>query len=427
MVDDRGDEAFDPTAARGRSEAAGAVTSTAELERRLRELPAAAALLDALGEDPAVHVVGGAVRDLLRGAAAGEHVDLDLVIEGDAVVVARRLAAALDGELVVHDRFGTATVRAGGHAYDLAPARTETYAHPGALPDVRPGTLADDLLRRDFTVNAVALGLDGRLAAAPHASEDLNARVLRVLHAASFRDDPTRLLRLVRYATRLGFGVEEETRALMDDALAGGALRTVTPARVGGELRLLLREPSAAQALAWVAAWEDAPVAGMRVDEALVRRACALLPVAGRRDLLLLAAACLDVPSDALAGRLDALDFPARDRDTVVAAAGGARRVAARLAEAARPSEIAAALAGAPVELAALAGALGPEEPARRWIDELRHVRLAIGGEDLLAAGVPQGEAIGIGLAAALRARLDGAADDRDAQLTAALAAVESG
>jgi len=461
------------------------VTSTAELERRLRELPAAAALLDALGEDPAVHVVGGAVRDLLRAADAAEHVDLDLVVEGDAVAVARRLADALGGELVVHDRFGTATMCAGGHAYDLAPARTETYARPGALPDVRPGTLAEDLLRRDFTVNAVALGLDGRLDAAPCALEDLEARRLRVLHAASFEEDPTRLLRLVRYATRLGFEVEPETRALMDRALDGGALRTVSPARVGGELRLLLREPSAVEALARVAAWEDAPVAGMALDEALARRACALLadagrradagalradraegvsrvppageggerdavvdassatraPLAGeggvgepqaraadgRRDLLLLACACLDVPPGALGARLDALDFPARDRDTVVAAAGGARRVAARLAEATRPSEIAAALAGAPVELAALAGALEPAEPARRWIGELRHVRLAIGGEDLLAAGVPQGEAVGIGLAAALRARLDGEAADRDAQLAAALAAIADG
>jgi tRNA nucleotidyltransferase (CCA-adding enzyme) len=393
----------------------------------LRAVPAAIPLLAQMEAKEGVWIVGGAVRDLLLG---DDPVDLDLVVEGDAVAVAQRLADALGGELVVHDRFGTATVRAGGHAYDLAPARAESYAHPGALPDVRPASLAEDLLRRDFTVNAVAVGFDGRLEAAPHALEDLAARRLRVLHENSFRDDPTRLLRLVRYATRLGFDVEEETRRLMDRALSAGALRTVTPARVGAELRLLLREPPAVEALARVAGWEDAPVAGMAFDRALAQRACALLPGSrrsaaadGRRDLLLLACACLDVPPDALVGRLDALDFPARDRDTVVAAAGGARRVAARLAQAARPSEIAAALAGAPVELAALAGALGPKEPARRWIDELRHVRLAIGGEDLLAAGVPQGEQIGIGLAAALRARLDGEADGRDAQLAVALAA----
>jgi tRNA nucleotidyltransferase (CCA-adding enzyme) len=399
------------------------MASVSDLARRLRELPAVAPLLDVLGEDPSVHVVGGAVRDLLLGSDS-DPVDLDLVVEGDAVEVARRLAAALDGELVVHDRFGTATVRAAGHAYDLAHGRVETYATPGALPEVRPGTLSDDLLRRDFTVNAVALGLDGRMHAAPHALEDLEARQLRVLHGESFRDDPTRLLRLVRYATRLGFGVEPETEELMRSALASGALRTVTPARVGAELRLLLREPSAPDALAWVASWEgDAPVPGMAFDAALAERACALLPPGGRRDLLLLAVACLDVPAEALAARLDALDFLARDRDTVVAAAGGARRVAERLDEAGRPSEIAAALAGAPVELAALAGALGPEEQARRWIGELRHMRLAIDGSDLLAAGVPQGEAIGIGLAAALRACLDGEAPDRDAQLAVALAA----
>src|SRR6478672_4013965 len=110
----------------------------------LRSLPACAPLLDVL---PHAWVVGGAVRDALLGGAPG---DLDLVVEGDAVQAAQRLCAALDGELVVHERFGTATVTAGGHAYDLASARAERYARPGALPDVRPGTLEEDLLRRDF-------------------------------------------------------------------------------------------------------------------------------------------------------------------------------------------------------------------------------------------------------------------------------------
>src|SRR5829696_7958712 len=228
-----------------------------ELLRRLRSLPAAAPLLAVLGDEPGVHVVGGAVRDLLLGGAP---VDLDVVVEGDAIALAGRLAAGLgeDAELHEHDRFGTATVRAGGHAYDLAGARAETYARPGALPDVRPGTLEEDLLRRDFTVNAIAVGLDGRLVAAPGALDDLAARQLRVLHDASFVDDPTRLLRLVRYATRLGFGVDAGTSALASAAVARGALATVTPARLGSELRLLLREPSASEALARVAAWEGA-------------------------------------------------------------------------------------------------------------------------------------------------------------------------
>lgn len=392
------------------------MASSPDLARRLRALPAAAPVFGVL---PHAWIVGGAVRDLLldRGAA----VDLDLVIEGDAVEAAAQLSAALGGSLTVHDRFGTATVEAGGHVYDLATARAETYARPGALPDVRPGTVEEDLARRDFTVNAIAVALDGRVAAAPHAFEDLDARVLRVLHDRSFLEDPTRLLRLVRYATRLGFGVEPETRRLMDAALAGGALATVTPARIGSELRLLLREPAAVEALAWGAEWPlGVPLA---VDRALVERALVLLPADGRADLLLLGAACRGVEPATLAGWLDALGFPGRERDTVVTCAR-AEGIEERLAAAGRPSEIAEAVRGVPVEAVALAGALGAESAARAWLEDLRGVTLEIDGADLLGAGIPQGEAVGRGLAAALRARLDGEAPDRGAQLAVALAAV---
>lgn len=397
------------------------MASSPDLVERLRALPAAVPVLTALDGDPAVWVVGGAVRDLLLGGAPE---DLDVVIEGDAVAVAQQLGAVLDGSLVVHDRFGTATVTAAGHVYDLATARAESYARPGALPDVRPGTIEEDLLRRDFTVNAIAVALDGRVAAAPSAFADLDARVLRVLHEASFLDDPTRLLRLVRYATRLGFGAEGETDVLARAAVAGGALATVTPTRVGAELRLLLREPRAAEALAWVGAWEGEPLGvPLAFDNAVAEAALALLPADGRADLVLLAAAVRGVAPVALATWLDALGFVARDRDTVVAAAQ-AQGIEERLALAERPSEIAAAVRGEPVEAVALAGAVGAEPAARAWLEDLRHVRLAIDGADLIAAGVPQGEAVGRGLAAALRARLDGAAPDRDAELAAALAAV---
>jgi len=413
------------------------MTPVPDLAERVRALPAAAPVATAL---PHAWVVGGAVRDLLLGGGKTV-VDLDLVIEVDAVAAAERLAAAVDGSSIVHDRFGTATVEAGGHVYDLATARAESYARPGALPDVRTGTLEEDLLRRDFTVNAIAVSFDGRVCSAPHAFEDLEARELRVLHERSFLDDPTRLLRLVRYATRLRFAVEPSTAALADAAVEGGALATVTPTRIGAELRLLLREPSAVEALAWVARW---PLGvQLAFDASLARRALGLLPrdgraepadgraepvdgrakpADGRADLLLLGSACRAVEPAALAAWLDALGFPARERDIVVrvAQADGIER---RLAGAERPSEIAAVARGVPAEAVALAGALGAEAQACAWLEDLRHVRLDIDGTDLLAAGIPQGAAVGRALAAALDARLDGAAPDRDAQLAVALAA----
>ena len=204
--------------------------------------PPAVAALD--GED-AVYVVGGAVRDLLLGREPHE---LDFVVEGDAVAVARRAAERLGGRVTVHERFGTATVEAPDATFDLAGARRERYERPGALPDVELGaSLRDDLARRDFTVNAIALHLaDGELIWYPQAEEDLAPRRLRVLHDGSFRDDPTRLLRLARYGARLGFEPDPHTDELAAEAVAGGALDTVTGPRLGAELRLLLREPQPA-------------------------------------------------------------------------------------------------------------------------------------------------------------------------------------
>ena len=124
--------------------------------------------------------------------------DLDVVVEGDALAVAEAL-----GEVVErHERFGTAEVLAEGGRINVAGARTETYAEPGALPDVELGAgIEEDLRRRDFTINAIAVALDdGRTVAVPGAADDLDARRLRVLHERSFLDDPTRIYRMVRYA-----------------------------------------------------------------------------------------------------------------------------------------------------------------------------------------------------------------------------------
>src|SRR5919106_1383939 len=248
--------------------------------------PPAVAALD--GED-AVYVVGGAVRDVLLGLTPHE---LDFVVEGDAVAVARRAAARTGGDVVVHDRFGTATVTAPEATFDLAGARRERYERPGALPEVELGaTLREDLERRDFTVNAIALHLtDGELTWLLGAEEDLRAGRLRVLHEGSFRDDPTRLLRLARYSARLGFEPEERTDRLAAEAIAGGALATVTGSRLGAELRLLLREPQPAALLALERnGLGRALLERFSIDPELVERAIALTPADARAYLVALA------------------------------------------------------------------------------------------------------------------------------------------
>ncbi len=396
------------------------------LLRRFSALPAARPLLERLGGTEAVYLVGGAVRDLLLGV---DPLDLDLVVDGELEPV----AALLGTSERIHDRFETRTVTIDGFTYDLARARRERYARPGALPTVGPAGIEEDLERRDFTVNALALGLAGprrgHLLDVAHAGEDLKAGRLRVLHERSFIDDPTRLLRLARYAGRLGFAVEDRTRALVQAAVDAGAPATVSGTRLGTELRLLAEQGDPVEGFGVLHTLgidrAIAPGFGIAGEDraALARRALGLLPSDGEAADLVLAVASLDVPTGALRELLDRLAFPAGRRDRILMAATRAAELSGRLQAARESSEIAAAVGSGPAELVALAGALGADAPARRWLDELRHIRLEIDGDDLMAAGLEPGPALGAGLAAARAAKLDGRVSGREAELAEALRA----
>ncbi|MDX6724635.1 MAG: hypothetical protein QOD73_3039 [Solirubrobacteraceae bacterium] len=372
----------------------------------LRALPCGKRALDALGGHEGVHLVGGAVRDLLLGREPRE---IDLVVEGDVDAAAARLG----GTVTAHDRFGTARVEVGDCRYDLASARRERYASPGALPEGEPASLEEDLRRRDVTVNAMALGLrDGELRAVPGALDDLRAGTLRVLHDGSFADDPTRLWRVARYAARLGFEPDAHTRALAAQADPS----TVSGERLGAELRLALREPEPTAALRAARDLSSRLLPdGFDADPRALPAALALLPADGRPDLVTLAAATAGMDARALLRWLDAMGFTAAERDTV--AASSRSSTGAPLRAARTPAQIARAARGAPVEAVALAGG----ENARRWLDDLRHVKLDITGDDLLAAGVPQGPEVGDRLRRALDRKLDGEAVGREAELRAAL------
>jgi tRNA nucleotidyltransferase (CCA-adding enzyme) len=411
----------------------------------LRSLPGGPELLDAAsaGADAGpIHLVGGSVRDLLRGAVPRE---LDVVVEGEI----EPLLGLLGGTRVAHERFGTAEASVDGARVDVTMSRRERYPHPGALPEVEPAPLAEDLLRRDFTVNAIALSLpQGELRAVAHAEDDLARGRLRVLHDKSFIDDPTRLWRLGRYAARLNFDPEEHTAALAGAALAAGAPDTVSGTRTGAELRLALGEDDAPAALARLQGVGVLSASGLgdRFDEPLMRAALELLPEDGRSDLLLLSALLANPTGaelrardgedaggqrePALAALLDRLAFPAADRDRVVASVIALPLLVRELAACSRPSELHALAQGVPVEGIALAGALGSQldgslrANAERWLSELRHVRLQINGDDLIAAGVAEGPEIGRLLRMLLDRRLDGElAEGREAELRAALEA----
>ncbi|KAB2965327.1 MAG: CCA tRNA nucleotidyltransferase, partial [Thermoanaerobaculia bacterium] len=200
----------------------------------------------ASGLGVAVWWVGGGVRDLLRGAPT---VDIDLVVEGlaSAERLAGALADGLGGRLRRHERFLTSTLElADGAAFDVAAARSETYDAPGALPRVNPAGLDQDLLRRDFSINAIALRISPpppELRDPSNGRLDLAAGILRVLHEVSFRDDPTRILRGLRFERRFGFHFDAATEAQAREVLAAGVLAAVSGERLRSDLARLFERP----------------------------------------------------------------------------------------------------------------------------------------------------------------------------------------
>ncbi len=393
----------------------------------LTTVPAIAKFLPAIERaaepHPGVYLVGGAVRDLLLGA---DGVDLDIAVEGDALGFARDLGSILGATVREHERFQTAVVEAGAGTIDVAATRTETYAAPGALPEVSMAGLGEDLARRDFTVNAIACSLrrqDQGTIVDPHGGvADLRAGLIRVLYAKSFRDDPTRMLRAVRYAARLGFQIEPETERLLGTAIGEGRLAGMESARIRDELLDLLSEDQVLSALELLEL--------LRLDLAMLpglsagRRARALVAKLEQPDARL-AALCLATRGSELAAWLDRIELGAQRRDQVVGAAIDGPPLAAALEQLddTAPSALNALIAGRP-ELARQLAAACSDAAARlisSWRADIATVRLDIGGDDLIAAGVPEGPALGEALDHVLELKLDGVVDGRDEQLSAAL------
>jgi tRNA nucleotidyltransferase (CCA-adding enzyme) len=362
--------------------------SIEEVVRALRaEHPELEAIAAAATEP--VYLVGGAVRDRLLGRGRA---DVDVVVVGDAGALGRALGATPIAE---HERFATAKVELDGHEVDIAQARTETYPEPGALPEVAPAAAVEaDLGRRDFTINAMAIPLRGepRLVDPHGGRHDLDRGLLRVLHGGSFVDDPTRAIRAARYAARFNFDLEEETARRVRETDLG----TVSEDRRRAELLRLAGEPTAIRGFELLADW--GVVKAMPGGIRLAGEVAELLATDLWRE---------EAP---LGPTLLAAALEPAGAEAVLAAAAPAR-----------PSEGAElARRHSPIELV-LARALGGA-----WLDhyvaEWRSVRLEIDGDDLLAAGVPEGPAVGRGLDAALRAKLDGEIEGREEELATALA-----
>lgn len=192
-----------------------------------------------------LYLVGGTVRDLLLERT---RTDIDLTVEGDGMGFAARLARASGGRCTPNPRFLTATVEMPeGHSMDVATARSETYEHPGALPRVASATMEVDMARRDFTINAMAISLNGRsfgeLVDPFEGRADLRKKRIRILHDRSFIDDPTRLFRAVRFEQRLRFRLERGTERSYREAVAGGMIGNLSGPRLLEQLKLVCFEP----------------------------------------------------------------------------------------------------------------------------------------------------------------------------------------
>ena len=375
-----------------------------------------------------VHLVGGVVRDLLLGRATR---DLDLVVEGDGLAFARLYAEALGGRAREHAAFLTAVVvdRDGAHV-DVATARSEFYRAPAALPEVQTSALRQDLFRRDFTINTLAVRLGPE--SAPELIDyfggrrDLEEKTLRVLHSLSLIDDPTRVLRAVRLEVRLGFHISAETRRLIEVALREGVFERLSGARLRDELYALLDEP--ASALRGLERLEELGLAGilhprLRIDAAARERlrealeAWDWLQVADLADprveprRLLLLALSLGLEPAARSGLADRLALTGHERERLLAAPARVASASAALSETAPPHRVYRALR--PLqgeELLWLLASGGDQRRARvrDYLEELRQVSLAVRGGDLLASGLAPGPEIGLALDATLDAKLDG-------------------
>ena len=421
---------------RGLGEPAGqdeaeAPSLTDELARVERLRPAFEAIAAVAEPFEGVFLVGGTVRDILLGEPG---FDVDIAVEGDAIAFAESVAEALGGRCHPHERFGTAVVLYGdGERIDVVTARTEFYEMPAALPTVEHASIRDDLHRRDFTVNAMAVSLKGddfgRLVDPFGGRRDLDEGVVRVLHNLSFIDDPTRIFRAVRYEARYGFRMDGQTERLARSCVEMGLVGDLSSARLRDELVALLEEPAAPRAI--VRLGELGAARAIHPHLAADEKAAELLErLRALRDLNEAEVPDWRLGLEALARRLTPdelydwtwrLKVRRRDADQIAAAVTVGPRIAERLREEELP----------PAEVVRLADPYAPDAPLfalaledlealHEYFRRLRKVRLEIGGADLAALGLAESPRVGEILEELRRRKLNGQLDGRESELAAA-------
>jgi tRNA nucleotidyltransferase (CCA-adding enzyme) len=403
----------------------------AELSALTDLAPAFEAVAAASEHYDGVYLVGGTVRDILLDEP---NFDVDIAVEGDAIALARTAADALGGRVRAHSKFGTAVVVYGDdQRIDVVTARTEFYDAPAALPSVEHATIREDLFRRDFTINAMAVSLKGedfgRLVDPFEGRRDLEARTIRVLHNLSFIDDPTRIFRAIRYESRYGFRMDEHTQRLARGTVEMGLVGDLSSARLRDELIALLEEGDAAASILRLAELG----AGVAIHPHLAADEEAVELLERLRQLneryrtgipawrLALAALTRRLPPDEIYDWLRRLKVQRRDGERIAWAVTVGPRLVERLrGDTPEPAETVALAEPYAPDAPLFALALADLEPLHEYFERLREVRLEVSGADLAKLGVAESPQVGEILAELRRRKLNGQLDGRESELAAA-------
>jgi tRNA nucleotidyltransferase (CCA-adding enzyme) len=404
---------------------AGELSGLTELAKVFEAVAAASEPYDG------VYLVGGTVRDILLGEP---NFDVDIAVEGDAIGLARSVADALDGRVRAHSKFGTAVVvYRDDQRIDVVTARTEFYDAPAALPSVEHATIREDLFRRDFTINAMAVSLKGedfgRLVDPFHGRRDLEAKTIRVLHNLSFIDDPTRIFRAIRYESRHGFRMDEHSQRLARGTIEMGLVGDLSSARLRDELIALLEEGDAGASILrlaelgaggaihpHLAADEEAVELLERLRELNERYRTGIPPWRLAFESL-----ARRMPPDEIYDWLQRLKVQRRDAERIAWAVTVGPRLVERLrGDTPEPAEIVALAEPYAPDAPLFALALADPEPLHEYFERLRDVRLEVSGADLAKLGVGESPQVGEILAELRRRKLNGQLDGRESELAAA-------
>ena len=376
-----------------------------------------------------VYVVGGIVRDLILDRTPG---DIDLSVTGDAKAFSAELASRIGAPSPDESQFLTFKIGATGifsdvSSIDVVTARSETYADSAALPEVEVSSINHDLKRRDFTVNAMAISLMGSdwgtLVDPKNGFGDVMRKRIKVLHDGSFVDDPTRIFRAVRYAVRLGFGIDSRTIELISKSLAN--VDRLSGTRVRNEFELVLMESNRVEMFRM--SEEIGLLAAISPGLRIGTKALKVLSDQSEQEAIstelpdLLAITMFGLNEDEEKQVVQRFDAPAAWGESITGNAQLAKHVAVLDQANLAPSEVAEILRTIPLPSIKAYILAGPPLPRREklveYLEKIQFIRPEINGDDLLAVGIPQGPIIGQLIDIVRRAKLDGKVSTKQEEL----------